>query len=693
MTNKKSTKKALITSALCLLLCMSMLVGTTFAWFTDEVKSGTNIIAAGNLDIELYHSDDNATDEKVNSGTKLFDDVSPKLWEPGAVAYEILTVKNEGTLALMYNLAFHALNATVVNDKSLADALKVAVVDEAKLTDRESAIAAGNEAGWSNLASFDLPGTLAAEASETYGIVIYWLPTANDNDFNMNNENQGKTLSVELGVHLTATQLMAEEDSYGPDYDANAKLPITNAEDLAAAMTEGGIYILAADIDVDSNTTMTVPAGKEVVLNLNGHEINAVSTETGKNRNVFTVKGSMVVTGEGTLSTVHGGTNMEWNNATSIFSVEGGELTLGEGVAVVNNGGSNMAYGVDVNTTLGESVLNINGATILSTYTAVREFNNHKTAQAIVNFNSGLVAGDSRDIWVHNPSASAIDANGIVNNNSGVAANVTVQTASYNGRIYDFDYGYILVNGASALQKALDNAEGEVTIKFGTDIKGDVTATQKADVKITIDGNGNEFAGVLTVDGKSARYETAALTIQNIHFNAESISADAYIRLGHVDAARYTNHVTVKDCTFSGDGIVAVKSYTGGDWNVTLENLTVNAGMHSLAQLKNVEKNLVVAGCKVYSKNGLNVNNSNNLTMADCIFDVQGYAVRFGSDANTTDETFTITGCTLKSACAESGDAVIEIRKGASNCTLNLTDTTIEGTVEMKGHESATINK
>ena len=195
----KSTKKALLMSALSLLLCCSMLIGTTFAWFTDEVKSGNNIIAAGNLDIELYHSDSAVKNEKVNGGTKLFDDVSSQLWEPGAVAYEVLTVVNEGTLALKYNLAFHALNATVVNGKSLANVLKIAVVDASKLTSREAAIAAG--AGeWTALNSFDLPGVLEAEESETYGIVIYWEPSSNDNDFNMNNENQGKILSVFYNV-------------------------------------------------------------------------------------------------------------------------------------------------------------------------------------------------------------------------------------------------------------------------------------------------------------------------------------------------------------------------------------------------------------------------------------------------------------------------------------------------------------
>ena len=90
----KTTKRALFSSVVALILCFSMLVGTTFAWFTDEVKSGTNQIVAGNLDVNLYHSDDNVKNEPVTVETKLFDDVNPNLWEPGALAYEILTVKD-----------------------------------------------------------------------------------------------------------------------------------------------------------------------------------------------------------------------------------------------------------------------------------------------------------------------------------------------------------------------------------------------------------------------------------------------------------------------------------------------------------------------------------------------------------------------------------------------------------------------
>ena len=54
----KSVKRNLFTSAIALLLCVSMLVGTTFAWFTDSVTTGKNIIQSGNLDIEMYWTDD-----------------------------------------------------------------------------------------------------------------------------------------------------------------------------------------------------------------------------------------------------------------------------------------------------------------------------------------------------------------------------------------------------------------------------------------------------------------------------------------------------------------------------------------------------------------------------------------------------------------------------------------------------------
>ncbi len=60
MTTKKSTKSALLSSVLATALCVAMLVGATFAWFTDGVTSGKNKIVAGNLDIDLVDAEGNS---------------------------------------------------------------------------------------------------------------------------------------------------------------------------------------------------------------------------------------------------------------------------------------------------------------------------------------------------------------------------------------------------------------------------------------------------------------------------------------------------------------------------------------------------------------------------------------------------------------------------------------------------------
>ena len=62
MTKTQKTKRALLASALSLIMCFTMLLGTTYAWFTDSVESGKNTIVAGNLDVELYYQNDETTD-------------------------------------------------------------------------------------------------------------------------------------------------------------------------------------------------------------------------------------------------------------------------------------------------------------------------------------------------------------------------------------------------------------------------------------------------------------------------------------------------------------------------------------------------------------------------------------------------------------------------------------------------------
>ncbi|MBR2970710.1 MAG: hypothetical protein IKC48_02815, partial [Clostridia bacterium] len=263
-----------------------------------------------------------------------------------------------------------------------------------------------------------------------------------------------------------------------------------------------------------------------------------------------------------------------------------------------------------------------------------------------------------------------------------------INSALWNGNVH--------ASSAAELSKLANEEVSERTIVIDSDITGDITVVQKPNVKITIDGNGYKFSGVLLVDGKSARYDSAALTIKNFNFEADSLSADAYIRLGNgTNATRYTNHVTVESCTFKFSGskdVAAVKSYTGGDLNLTISGCTAYAGMHSLAQLYNIEEGLTITNCFAYSKNGVNMNSTLGLEMSGCTFEVRGYAIRFGASggANTTEKIFNIKDSTLKSACEEDDDAVIIFRGTSVFATLNLVDTTLDGSVKFKGNTSQT---
>ena len=265
---------------------------------------------------------------------------------------------------------------------------------------------------------------------------------------------------------------------------------------------------------------------------------------------------------------------------------------------------------------------------------------------------------------------------------------------------YDADGDGLVKNAEGAvvawhrgiLADALNAADADMTIVLLNDIYGDVTVAQKADVKIVIDGNGKNYDGMITVDGKSATYTTAGLTVKNLTFNASSIAGDACIRLGDgTNATRYTCNVSVEGCTFEVPGAVGVKSYTGGDKNLKLSGCTATAAAHSLLQVAGVDE-VLVEGCTINSKNGMNFNNSVNVTINECNADVKGYAARFGagSAADTAVETYAITNSTLKSAC-EDGDAVIILRGTAANSTLTLTNTTLVGDNEIANNTNAQV--
>lgn len=242
------------------------------------------------------------------------------------------------------------------------------------------------------------------------------------------------------------------------------------------------------------------------------------------------------------------------------------------------------------------------------------------------------------------------------------------------------------VTNATELQTALNNATDGAVIYFANDITGDVTATQKPNVKVSILGQGYSFKGVITVDGKSATYTTAGLTIKDVVFDAQTISADACINLGKSgdNNTRYTCNVTVENCTFDVVDAVGIKSYTGGDKNLTITGCTATANAHSLVQVAGID-GILIENSTIKSVRGMNFNSSTNVMVDNCSVDVQKYAVRFGASSGGSGETevYTIKNSSLKSVNVDD-DAVIVLRGTADNSTLTIENTTIEGTKQIE---------
>lgn len=220
-------------------------------------------------------------------------------------------------------------------------------------------------------------------------------------------------------------------------------------------------------------------------------------------------------------------------------------------------------------------------------------------------------------------------------------------------------------------------------INLTEDIVGDVTISQENGAQFTIDGNGKKYNGVFLVNGKSSETNKASIALQNINFEAAdeaALGADAFVRLGNgTTSTRYTDNVTVENCTFTGNGLVAIKSYTGGDRNLTVKKCTVNAGMHSLLQLANVT-GVTITGCEINSVRGASVGASTNVVVSNTTFNNSKYCVRYGSSAaiNTVLKTFVIENSTLNTT-GTADDSAVVFRGNSAYAELTVVDSTVAG--------------
>ena len=198
---------------------------------------------------------------------------------------------------------------------------------------------------------------------------------------------------------------------YGVEEDA-VTATVDTVEEFAAAFDDNsGIDVVVLEGDINLNDLLTravadpsytVKADKNLTIDLNGKKLSATSTQTGKNYNMFDVRGTLTVK-NGTIEYEHKGENMGWNASTNIFNVTAGGVLNLEGVTAKNLGGSDMGFVAHLNN-WGEVTLNVENSTLESNYVPVRVFNSGPDMNNVTIKNSTL-NGVSAAFWVHNYTA------------------------------------------------------------------------------------------------------------------------------------------------------------------------------------------------------------------------------------------------------------------------------------------------
>ncbi len=203
--NQKATKRALLTSVMALVMCVVMLVGTTFAWFTDTASTAVNKIQAGNLDVDIV--DENG--DSLDGGTLSFvnkENQSNILWEPGATFFtQGFKIVNKGNLALKYKVVVSG----TTGDAKLLKAIEFDVVTEKTKEAAEALAKEGNLLKQNDSAPAD------TDAAKVY----YYLRG------HMKEEagNEYKNLTLDgISITVYATQFTHEFDSFNNTYDAQA---------------------------------------------------------------------------------------------------------------------------------------------------------------------------------------------------------------------------------------------------------------------------------------------------------------------------------------------------------------------------------------------------------------------------------------------------------------------------------------
>ena len=466
---KRSTKRALLMSALAIIMCVSMLVGTTFAWFTDSVTSSGNKIVAGKLDVDLlmgtavdtYHSiaNQNAAIFGANSLVAQ-NNPADTLWEPGKTQIVYLAVANNGNLDLKYNIALDVI------DGGLVGALEYAIIDGAKFGDITATDWAAIK-GSANAQTGDVvAGTTVAapngaitvaEKTEYFALAVHMKEDAG-------NQYQDKNITIDVTVY--ATQLASEEDAFDNQYDKDAEFAVNvdTADELKKALGAGGNVALANDVIISES----LPVTKDTVLDLNGKNIGTSGSTTGS---PLYLQGGKLTVKNGTLDLDGSHTNVNGTFSAAIGYDAQTELVV-ENVNFTGKTAINGTFATD-----GPLKISISDCTMDVTNLGIAVSAN--STEAIATINNCNIDADVYAIFAS--QGSKITINGGTYKSAGKVITsmydntvVTINGGSFDGELWVTSGGSLVIYGGTFTAdpsayvatgyQAVDNGDGTWTV-------------------------------------------------------------------------------------------------------------------------------------------------------------------------------------------------------------------------------------
>ena len=648
---KNTTKRSLLASVLALVMCVSMLVGTTFAWFTDTASTGVNKIQAGTLDIQLLDEDGNSLEGQTLGWKKAAGHENEEvLWEPGCT-YELqpIVIKNAGNLALKYKIAISGIQG----DAELNNAIEWTITNT------------------SNTTALDADHALAAGASDTLTIKGHMKEDAG-------NEYQG--LSIDgIAITVYATQYTSEYDSNNNTYDARAEYgtAVATAADFSSAIAAGKDVLLTSNIVLDSQLNIT----NDISIYGNGHTVisnKPVSVAADANVTIKNVNFAAPTNANNQASNLYSSglqaklvldgctfSGTQWD-CIQITPVAGAEIVINNCTFELNTPAQSgnktrfihieAAYGsnADVKITMTN---NFFGA---STYIREALIDIDYINLAGIDFGGNNIYTDTAaDIYVCGASGvrtiTAAEAYRRLGSLKPVVANTQTE-----------------LNGAIASAQDNSSIPTEVVLPAGNFKLDNGTAQNK---NITISGTSDTVVTVVGDTGYQMNYQNGAtLAFEGVTIQGQT--SGVYGGIAHVKETTFVNctfngkltlygDATFINCTFNNNSDYAI--WTWGAKNAEFIGCTFNSGGKALllyggaGSTETPTTNLIVTNCTF---------NDNNTLTADKA------AIEIGNDYNAvynlTANNITVNGFAVNSAGISTGSTIWANKNSMDQAHLNV---------------------